>query len=124
MDNKPVMQSYQEKWKAQLSALQSVVNDLDSRVTSDSSKQLVAAMSHEITNYDRGVQATVAAINEGTIKTPQQGNAKISEVKDEIHRMEAAATDLADKHRKIMADKEETITSFAARPPWSCLGLF
>lgn len=113
MDNKPVMQSYQEKWKTQLSALQSVVNDLDSRVTSDSSKQLVAAMNREIATYEHGVQATVASINDGTIKTPQQGNAKISEVKDEIHRMEAAATDLADKHRKIMADKEEVITSFA-----------
>ena len=113
MDNKPVMQSYQEKWKAQLAALQSVVSDLDTRVTSESSKQLVAAMNREIATYERGVQATVAGINDGTIKTPQQGNAKITEVKDEIHRMEAAATELADKHRKIMADKEEIITAFA-----------
>jgi len=113
MDNKPVMQSYQDKWKAQLAALQSVVNDIDTRVTADSSKQLVAAMNREIATYERGVQATVAGINDGTIKTPQQGNAKITEVKDEIHRMEAAATDLAGKHRKIMADKEEIITAFA-----------
>jgi methyl-accepting chemotaxis protein len=113
MDNKPVMQSYQEKWKAQVAELRSVVSDLDSRVASDSSKQLVAAMDREIGAYERGVDATVTGINEGTIKTPQQGNAKITEVKDEIHRMEAAATDLADKHRKIMADKEETITDFA-----------
>jgi methyl-accepting chemotaxis protein len=113
MDNKPVMQSYQEKWKEQLAQLHSVVGDLDSRVTSDSSKQLVTAMDREIAAYERGVSAVVAGINDGSIKTPQQGNAKVTDVKDEIHRMEAAATDLADKHRKIMADKEETINAFA-----------
>ena len=113
MDNKPVMQSYQEKWKGQLATLQSTVADLDGRVSADSSKQLVSAMEHEISAYERGVSLTVAGINDGTIKTPQQGNAKVTEVKDEIHRMEAAATDLSDKHRKIMADKEETITTFS-----------
>lgn len=113
MDNKPVMQGYQEKWKEQLAQLHSVVGDLDSRVTSDSSKQLVTAMDREIAAYERGVSAVVTGINDGSIKTPQQGNAKVTEVKDEIHRMEAAATDLADKHRKIMADKEETINAFA-----------
>src|SRR5579859_1920750 len=113
MDNKPVMQSYQEKWKEQLAQLHSVVGDLDSRVTSDTSKQLVTAMDREIAAYERGVTLTVAGINDGTIKTPQQGNAKVTEVKDEIHRMEAAATDLAEKHRKIMADKEDVINAFA-----------
>ena len=70
-------------------------------------------MQREIATYERGMGAVVAGINDGTIKTPQQGNSKVTEVKDEIHRMEAAATDLADKHRKIMADKEEVITTFA-----------
>ncbi len=113
MDNKPLMQSYQDKWKAQLAGLRSVVSDLDTRVASDSSKQLVSAMESEIAAYERGVDAVVAGINDGTIKTPEQGNAKVAEVKEEIHRMEAAATDLSEKHRKIMADKEETITAFA-----------
>jgi methyl-accepting chemotaxis protein len=113
MDNKPVMQGYQEKWKTQVSQLRSIVSDLNTRVSSDSSKQLVAAMDREIAAYERGVDAVVAGINDGAIKTPQQGNAKVIEVKDEIHRMEGAATELSEKHRKIMADKEETITAFA-----------
>jgi methyl-accepting chemotaxis protein len=113
MDNKPVMQAYQEKWKTQLAHLRSIVSDLDTRVAADSSKQLVAAMEREIATYERGVDGVVAGINDGTIKTPQQGNAKVTEVKEEIHRMEAAATELSEKHRKIMAEKEETITTFA-----------
>ncbi len=113
MDNKAVMQGYQEKWKTQLAGLRTIVGGLDARVASDSSKQLVAAMDREIAAYERGVDAVVAGINDGTIKTPQQGNAKVTEVKDEIHRMEAAATELSEKHRKIMSDKEEIITAFA-----------
>src|SRR6266404_4566945 len=114
IDNKAVMQAYQEKWKAQLAHLRSIVSDLDARVVSDSSsKQLVIAMEREIATYERGVDGVVAGINDGTIKTPQQGNAKVTEVKEEIHRMEAAATELSEKHRKIMAEKEETITTFA-----------
>jgi len=95
MDNKPVMQNYQEKWKSQLSELRSIVSDLDARVASDGSKQLVLAMERELAAYERGVEAVVAGINDGTIKTPQQGNAKVTEVKDEIHRMEAAAAPIA-----------------------------
>ena len=113
MDNKPLMLGYEEKWKTQVSQLRSIVSDLGVRVASDGSKQLVAAMDREIAAYERGVDAVVAGINDGTIKTPQQGNAKVTEVKEEIHRMEAAATELSEKHRKVMADKEETITAFA-----------
>src|ERR1700757_2103874 len=39
MDNKPVMQAYQDKWKAQLAQLRAIVDDLNGRVASDSSKQ-------------------------------------------------------------------------------------
>jgi methyl-accepting chemotaxis protein len=113
MENKPVMLSYLEKWKGQLETLRSIVTELNTRVSSDSSKVLVAAMDREILSYERGFDAVITGISDGTIKSSEQGNAKIAEVKDEIHRMEAAATDLADKHRKIMADKEVTINSFA-----------
>ncbi len=113
MENKLVMQSYQDKWKAELSQLQTIVTELGALVTTDEDKQLVAAMQTEIAVYDRGVDGVVAGINDGTIKTPQQGNAKVTEVKDEIHRMENAATDLSEKHRKIMAEKDTTITNFA-----------
>src|SRR5258708_6908507 len=113
LDNKAVMQGYQEKWKTEVSDLRAIVGDLEARVSSDGSKQLVAAMEREIATYERGVDAVVVGINDGTIKTPQQGNAKVTEVKDEIHRMEAAVTEISEKQGKGLADKEETITAFA-----------
>src|SRR5579863_6762799 len=77
MDNKPVTESYQEKWKAQMAQLRSTINELNDRVISESSKQLVTAMDRELNAYEHGVGAAVAGINDGSIKTPQQGNAKI-----------------------------------------------
>src|SRR5579863_8633682 len=51
MENKPVMLSYLEKWKGQLETLRSIVTELNTRVSSDSSKVLVAAMDREILSY-------------------------------------------------------------------------
>lgn len=113
MDNKPVMESYQEKWKEQLSTLRERISDLKPLVFTEESKELVASMDKDVDTYARGMGVVVAGINDGTIKTPQQGNATITSYKDEIHRMEAAATDLADKHRKVMSEKEEVITAFS-----------
>ena len=113
MDNKPVMESYQEKWKEQLATLRERVSDLKPLVFTEESKELVASMDKDVDTYARGMGVVVAGINDGTIKTPQQGNATITSYKDEIHRMEAAATDLADKHRKVMSEKEEVITAFS-----------
>lgn len=113
MDEKPVMNSYQEKWKEQLATLQHAITELKPLVSSDDSKELVASMNQDVDTYARGMETVVAGVNDGTIKTPQQGNAKINAYKDDIHRMEAAATDLATKHRKLMSDKEEVITAFS-----------
>ncbi len=113
MDNKPVMQSYHDKWKTQLAQLRASVGELDSLIGSGENKRLITQMDSEIAAYENGYDGVVAGINDGTIKTPQQGNAKVTEVKDQIHRMEAAATELSDKHRQIMAEKEGIITSFA-----------
>lgn len=115
MDDKPVMNSYQEKWKDQLATLNGAIGELKPLVFSGDSRDLVASMNQDVDAYARGMETVVAGINDGTIKTPQQGNAKITTYKDEIHRMEAAATDLSDKHQKVMADKEEVITAFSRK---------
>jgi methyl-accepting chemotaxis protein len=123
LDNKQVMQAYQDKWKTQLAQLQTLLTELSGLVNTDEDKQLVAAMETDLAVYDRGVDGVVAGINDGTIKTPQQGNAKLVDVKDEIHRMENAATDLSEKHRKIMSEKDLTITNFARQTGLVMLGV-
>lgn len=115
MDNRPVMANYQEKWKTQLAKLRTTVADLHVLAVTAEDKQLVDQMDREIDIYQRGVDGVVAGIGAGTIKTPQDGNAEVTKVKDEIHRMEDAATDLSEKHRQIMAGKDKIINDFASR---------
>lgn len=113
MDDKPVMNQYQDKWKEQLTILRSKISDLKPLVSSYDSKELVTSMDQDVDTYARGMGVVVAGVNDGTIKTPQQGNASIASYKDEIHRMEADATELSTKHQKIMTDKEQVITAFS-----------
>ena len=115
MDNKPKMMDYQEKWKAQLSKLRATIADLQTLAATTEDKQLVDQMNTEVDVYQRGMDAVVAGIGAGSIKTPQDGNGKVTDVKDEIHRMEGAATELSEKHRQIMAGKDQIISDFARK---------
>src|SRR5215472_5736166 len=55
MDNKPKMQDYQDKWKAQLGKLRTTVADLHGLAVTAEDKQLVDQMDSEIDIYQRGV---------------------------------------------------------------------
>ena len=115
MDDKPKMADYQTKWQTQLSKLRATTADLQALAVTTEDKALVEQMNHEIEVYQRGVDGVVAGINAGSIKTPQAGNAQVTLVKDQIHRMEGAATDLSERHRQIMASKDQIISDFARR---------
>lgn len=115
MDDKAEMGAYQDKWKAQIYKLRQSLAELDKLATAAEDKQLLSQINSELNVYEQGVGTVVAGIENKKIKTPQQGNLKVTEVKDQIHRMEAAATDLSENHRKIMAGKEGTITDFARK---------
>lgn len=115
LDNPAEMSAYQNKWKAQVVTMRQNLSELDKLVTTSEDRQLLSQINADLNAYEQGVHAVVAGIESNKIKTPQQGNLKVTEVKDEIHRMEALATDLADNHRKIMAGKEGTITEFARK---------
>ncbi|HEV2112892.1 MAG TPA: methyl-accepting chemotaxis protein [Terriglobales bacterium] len=115
MDNRPVMNNYQVTWKDWMSKLRVTVAALKGMVSSTDSKKLVDDMDRELDAYQGGVEGVVVGIETGAIKTPQEGNAEVTKVKDQIHRMEAAATELSEKHQEIMAGKEGVITDFAKR---------
>ncbi len=123
MDDKSVMKSYQEKWKEQLAILRSKISDLKPLVASSDSKELVASMDQDVDTYARGMELVVAGVDDGSIKTPQQGNATITTYKDEIHRMEAAATELSDKHEKVMTEKEQVINGFSRQTAFVMLAV-
>jgi methyl-accepting chemotaxis protein len=115
MANKPEMTQYEEKWHKQLSETRVMLGELDSLVSSPEDKRLVAEMNSDISLYERGYNRVLASIGTGTVKTPEEGNAAIKVDKDEIHRMEADAGDLSERHQQIISGKDATITDFARR---------
>src|SRR5258708_16564152 len=115
MENKPVMTQYEEKWRKQLAVTRDILAELDGLTSNAEDRRLVAEMSNELSLYERGYSRVVAAITAGAILSPAQGNASITENKDEIHRMEAAAGDLSARHQKILAGRELAVSDFARR---------
>jgi methyl-accepting chemotaxis protein len=57
----------------------------------------------------------VNMIQEGKIETPQEANAAINEVKDEIHRLERASKDFADEGNKRMEASEGSAKATSSR---------
>ena len=115
LDDATKFADYHTKWKNALGETQRDIADLDSLPINSDEKQLVGQIKSDLATYEQGAEAVVAGIGAGTIKTPQQGNQKITDVKDEIHRLEAAAGKLTDAHRKTMESKDVTISDFAKR---------
>jgi methyl-accepting chemotaxis protein len=72
-------------------------------------------MKNELSSYDSGFQKVYVLIRAGKIKTTQQANDAISEYKDQIHKMEKAAQELADETNKRMDAQEDTVKKHTAR---------
>ena len=98
---------YLAKWKEQHEHLVSRLKDAEAAATLQKDKEMLSSMKTELGNYETGFNKVLALMNAGTIKTPQQANAAINEYKDQIHKMEAAAQELADEANKRM-DAQET----------------
>jgi len=113
LDNPAEMNAYQEKWKTQISTMRHNLTELEGLALQAEDRQLISQINTDLNVYEQGIHSVVTAIDSKKVKTPQEGNRQVTDVKDEIHRMEAAATELADNHRKIMAGKEDTVTEFA-----------
>jgi methyl-accepting chemotaxis protein len=93
---------YLDKWTEQKQTLDESLAALDKLVRNDGDRDTVRSMRADATAYEEGFHKVLAAIREGTVKTPQDANAAIAPVKDEIRRLETTAADFAMKHSNAM----------------------
>jgi methyl-accepting chemotaxis protein len=93
---------YLDKWTEQKQVLDESLTALDKLVQSDGDRDIVRSMRADSTTYEEGFHKVLAAIREGKVKTPQEANAAITDVKDEIRRLESTASDFAMKHSNAM----------------------
>ena len=102
-------EEYINKWKEQHEHLVARIKDAEAAATIPKDKEMLLSMKTELGNYETGFNKVLAMINAGTIKTPQEANAAINEYKDQIHKMENTAKDLADEANKRMDAQEDVV---------------
>ncbi len=105
---------YLKKWKEQSEHLTARLKDAEKAAIIQQDKEQIQTMKTELANYEAGFDKVFGMIQAGTIKTPQAANAAINEYKDQIHKMENLAKDLADETNKRM-DAQEAVTQQLTR---------
>jgi methyl-accepting chemotaxis protein len=113
--SKEEQKKYLAEWKGEEEHLQARISDIEKAATLQSDKGTVKAMKSELAGYGSGLAGVVKMINEGKVRTPEQANAAITPVKEQIHNLEAAAKDLADAAMKRMDAMEHQVTGYRNR---------
>jgi len=106
---------YLAKWKDQKKRLDERLDELEKLTQTDADRDVIRAMRKDANVYEEGFQKVVASIHEGAVKTPQEANAAIFPVKDEIRHLEDTAYDFASKHSKAMEAVDPVLTESVRR---------
>jgi len=112
---------YRKKWQEQHEHLVARLNDAEKAATLPQDKELLKTMRSELAAYEAGFNKVYAGIQAGGIKTTQQANNAINEYKDQIHKMEGAAKDLADATNKRMDAQEVVVNKLSSRTSMTML---
>lgn len=104
--------SYMNTWKERHGQLQEAINNLEKLAIHQEDKDAVKQMKDNLAAYSAGFNKVYAMIQDGKIKTPQEGNGAIKAVKDEIHTLESTAEGLADTASKTMGEQEKVTKDF------------
>jgi len=109
MDDPQVRRDYAAKWKEQRDKLQEVLTELNKYQLSSDDKLAVRSMTEDLDVYEGGYTKVLALIEQGKLHTPQECNQTITQYKDPIHRLEAAASDLTNRHAEVLVPMVEQI---------------
>lgn len=104
---------YLNKWQEDLKSSRDRLADLEKLVDTPADKQTIASMKADMDVYEKGFLKAYGLVMAKKITTPQDGNKAVMEVKDNIHRLEANAKDLATDKRKALAVKEQAASRVA-----------
>jgi methyl-accepting chemotaxis protein len=111
-------QEYLTKWNEQYDHLSARIGELEKANILPKDKEIVNAMKKDAVGYHSGFNKVFRMIQEDKIKTPQEANAAINDVKEVIHRLEQAAKDLAEEGNKRMDASEGLVMAATNRTTW------
>ena len=109
IDDQQVRNDYTAKWKEQRQKVREVLAELDKFQLSPEDRGAVKSMAEDMDVYEGGFTKVLNMIEQGKLRTPQEANQTITQYKDSIHRLEAAASDLTNRHSEVLVPLVEQI---------------
>lgn len=105
------MENYFKEWNEEVESVGKRLKDVEKASAIQKEKDLAISMEKDLGAYSSGFKKTYSMIKEGKIKTSSEANASMSEFKDEAHRIESSAKEIATAANKRMDEQEAHINS-------------
>lgn len=115
IESKEAMAKYLDQWKNEREHLLARLNDIEKAATLGKDNENVKTMRASLAGYEDGFTKVFNQIQEGKIKTSQEGNAAIDHYKGIIHTLEQATKDFSSESSKRMSKTEGDIRAMADR---------
>jgi methyl-accepting chemotaxis protein len=112
--DKDKVAEYAAKWKEAYGAGVTNVGEL-TKLSSGEDTTAIDSMRKDLATYSTGFETVLRGIDAGTIRTPAAANDAISPYKDDIRRLDAAASELAAKNVERMNNKGRTVVDAETR---------
>jgi methyl-accepting chemotaxis protein len=106
---------YTKKWHDAVETTEKSMAETEKLIVTQSDKDTMKEMKTEMAVYVAEMKKVMGMIASGEIKDPAAGNAAISQVKESIHNMEAAAETLDHEANKRIEQAEVNMTAFSKR---------
>ncbi len=108
------LEKYYAEWKEEVESVKKRTADIEKVKGLKEAQDTASALKTNLDAYTAGVIRVYEKIKAGEITTTQQANAAVGDVKDESHKMEAAAKDGATTAYEDMHEEEANINRYAA----------
>ncbi len=123
IDSAEKRDEYYKKWSAEVASVGERIADMEKAADTDAYRAQIKVLKDNFPLYQAGFNKVVAMIKEGTVRTPQEGNAAVAAFKDETHKMENIAKEVATEANKVMAEQKGVIIQATQRVIWLVLAI-
>ncbi len=106
---------YEGKWREQHELTMARIADIERFSISPHDHEAVAQMRSLMATYQRGFEGVLTRIRAGDIKSPEQSNLAIEPFKDDVHRLETVANELAAEHFRTVEASTANVAEHASR---------
>jgi len=102
---------YFKLWEEEVTSVNARLADLEKLSASldATDRDLLKGIKGDVATYEASVKKVVSGIQSGQISSTKEANAAIADAKDEIHRAETNAKDMATEGNKDMADNDKLV---------------